>query len=186
MILAQVLCAFATDKPARVIMPVNTLATYEPQLPHSMGMVARTKALRRASFMRTIRREDESYSARGRVRILAVDDHKAFREALRELIAAIPGFVLVGQAASGEEAVGAAERLAPELVVMDVVMPGMGGIAAARTILSRCPGVVVVLISVDDPTGYPGASDLGSAVACARKQDLRASELRRVWEMHRN
>ena len=137
-------------------------------------------------FTRTIRHEDEPLSTRGNVRILAVDDHEAFREALTELIAAIPGFVLVGQACSGEEAVSAVERLSAQLVVMDVVMPGMGGIAAARKILTRYPSIVVVLISVDDPTRYPGASELGSAVACARKQDLRASQLRRVWETHHN
>lgn len=118
------------------------------------------------------------------VRTLAVDDHGAFREALRELIAATPGFLLVGEARSGEEAVLAAERLSPQLVLMDVVMPGMGGISASRVILSRCSGVVVFLISVDDPALYPGASDLGSDVVCARKQDVCASELRRVWDMH--
>jgi DNA-binding NarL/FixJ family response regulator len=115
-----------------------------------------------------------------------VDDHKDFLVALRELIAVIPGFVLVGQASSGEEAVRAVERLSPELVVMDVVMPGMGGIAAARVILSRFPGVVIVLISVDDPALYPGTTELGSAVACKRKQDLRPNDLRRVWELHHN
>jgi DNA-binding NarL/FixJ family response regulator len=120
------------------------------------------------------------------VRILAVDDHRSFREALRDLIAAMPGFVLVGQACSGEEAVGAVERLSPQLVLMDVVMPGMGGIAAARAILDRYPGVVIVLISVDDPALYPGANDLGAAVACARKQDLRPNQLRELWEMHHN
>jgi DNA-binding NarL/FixJ family response regulator len=120
------------------------------------------------------------------VRILVVDDHRTFREALGDLIAAVPGFVLVGQACSGEEAMRAVERLSPQLVLMDVVMPGMGGIAAARAILSRYPGVVVVLISVDDPALYPGANDLGSAVGCARKQDLRPSQLRQVWEMHHN
>jgi DNA-binding NarL/FixJ family response regulator len=120
------------------------------------------------------------------IRTLAVDDHRAFREALRELIAAAPGFVLVGEAWSGEEAVLAAERLSPQLVLMDVLMPGMGGISASRVILSRCSGVVVFLISVDDPALYPGASDLGSDVVCARKQDVSASELRRVWDMHHN
>ncbi len=120
------------------------------------------------------------------VRILAVDDHRAFREALRDLVAAIPGFVLVGQAASGEEAVRAVEQLAAQLVLMDVVMPGMDGIAAAQEILSRHPGVVVVLISIDDPALYPGADNLGSTVAFVRKQDLRPSELRRVWETRRD
>ena len=67
------------------------------------------------------------------VKILAVDDHPAFREVLMDLIADEAGFVLVGQASSGEEAVRAVDRLAPELVFTDVVMPGMGGIAATQT-----------------------------------------------------
>lgn len=121
-----------------------------------------------------------------RVSILIVDDSGAFRDALREVIAAMPGFVLVGQAGSGEEAVSAVERLLPQFVLMDVVMPGMGGIAAARAILSKHPEVVVVLISVDDPALYPGANDLGGAVECKRKQDLRPNELRRVWETHQS
>jgi DNA-binding NarL/FixJ family response regulator len=118
------------------------------------------------------------------VKILAVDDHRAFREALRDLIAAAPGFVLVGQASSGEEALRAVECLAPELVLMDVVMPGMGGIAATQAILNRRPEVMVVLISVDDPALYPDANRLGDGVVCARKQDLRPEQLRQLWEAH--
>jgi DNA-binding NarL/FixJ family response regulator len=120
------------------------------------------------------------------VKILAVDDHRGFRDVLRELIAAAPGFVLVGQACSGEEALSAVDRLSPDLVLMDVVMPGMGGIAATRLIKAQCPEVVVVLISVDDPALDPGAGALGDAVACARKQDLRPQRLRELWEMHHN
>jgi DNA-binding NarL/FixJ family response regulator len=120
------------------------------------------------------------------VRVLAVDDHEPFREALRDLIAAAPGFDLVGQASSGEEALDAVERLSPQVVLMDVVMPGMGGIAAARTIVSEHPDVVVMLISVDDPALHPGVTALGATVACARKQDLRPSQLRQVWEMHQS
>jgi CheY-like chemotaxis protein len=124
---------------------------------------------------------------RGRdIKTLTVDDHRSFREALRDLIAAAPGFVLVGQACSGEEAVRAVECLTPELVLMDVVMPGMGGIAAAQAIISRCPEVVVLLISVDDPALHPGALALDGAVACARKQDLRPRQLRQLWETARS
>ena len=120
------------------------------------------------------------------VKTLTVDDHQAFREALRELIASTPGFTLVGLASSGEEAVSAVDRLCPQLVLMDVVMPGMDGIAAARVIVRRAPDVFVVLISVDDPSLYRAAVELGDAVACARKQDLGPNQLRQVWETHVN
>lgn len=113
-----------------------------------------------------------------------MDDHQGFREVLRELVAAARGFVLVGEASSGEEAVYAVDRLSPRLVLLDLIMPGIGGLAAARAILSRHPRMVVVLISVDDPALHPGVTGLGNTVACARKQDLRPARLNQVWEMH--
>ena len=120
------------------------------------------------------------------VTILAVDDQEVFRDVLRDLIASAPGFLLVGEASSGEEATRAVDLLAPQLVLMDVTMPGIGGIAAARQILSRHPKVAVVLISVDDPSLHPGVVALGNAVACTRKQDLRPRKLRELWGLHHN
>jgi len=60
----------------------------------------------------------------------------------------------------------------------------MGGIAATAAILSRRPNVVVVLISVEDPSLHPDASALGDTVVCARKQDLRPQQLKQIWEAH--
>jgi DNA-binding NarL/FixJ family response regulator len=115
------------------------------------------------------------------VRILAVDDHPDFRQALRDLIAAAPDFVLVGLASSGEEALRDVARLSPELVVMDVVMPGIGGIEAARTMVRRHPGITVLLISVDDASGYLDEQDRSDRIACLRKQALSTHELSNAW-----
>lgn len=114
--------------------------------------------------------------------ILAVDDHRVFREALIEVVAAARGFALVGQASTGEEAIRAMDRFSPQLVLMDVYMPGMDGIEATRVILNRHPGTMVVLISVDDPSLFPGAASLGAAVSCVRKQDLCPRRLRQLWD----
>jgi DNA-binding NarL/FixJ family response regulator len=118
--------------------------------------------------------------------VLAVDDNEAFREALQDLIAAAPGFVLAGLASSGEEALDKFARSSPQLVLMDVVMPGIGGIAATRTIVGSDPNVVILLLSVDDPAGYLVSEQFGESVGSLRKQDLSLQELRRTWNRLRS
>ena len=125
---------------------------------------------------------DTALSSGAVISVLAVDDHEGFRETLRELIDATPGFTLVGEASSGEEATQAVEQLTPDLVLMDIAMPGMGGVQAARRILSRYPDVALVFISVNDPSLYPEVEALGDAVGRVRKQDLRPRRLRELWE----
>jgi DNA-binding NarL/FixJ family response regulator len=129
-------------------------------------------------------RRQTDAGARDAVSVLIADDHRSFRDALADLVCATPGFVLASQASSGEEAVDAVEAVVPDLVLMDVVMPGMGGVAAAQSILSRQPNVVVVVISVDDPALDAAASTLGDAVGYARKQDLRPEQLKLLWESY--
>ena len=73
------------------------------------------------------------------VRVLTVDDQVVFRRAARDVITATPGFEPVGDAESGEEALAEVERLRPELVLLDVRMPGIGGIEAARRIPQPIP-----------------------------------------------
>jgi DNA-binding NarL/FixJ family response regulator len=82
------------------------------------------------------------------LRVLIADDRARTRRALRALLAAHPGFDVVGEAADGEQAVTAVERLRPDLVVLDVRMPHLDGIAATARIKGRWPGVRVVAHSL--------------------------------------
>jgi DNA-binding NarL/FixJ family response regulator len=120
------------------------------------------------------------------VRTLVVDDQEAFRDVMRRLLAVSPGFTLVGEAPSGEDAIAAVETLNPRLVLMDVRMPGMGGLCAARVLGELHPEVVVVLISVHGDEELPRELVAGNAtVPFVRKQELRPSLLKDLWERYR-
>ena len=106
------------------------------------------------------------------MRVLTADDQAVFRSIARAVIAATPGFHSVGQASSGEEALDAVERVRPDLVLIDVRMPGIGGVEAARQIAAAHPDTVVVLISIEGPDQIASDASLCGAAALVRKQDL--------------
>jgi len=81
------------------------------------------------------------------VRILLVDDHAIVREGLRALLDDVPGMCIVGEATNGDEAVEMAARLTPDLVLMDLKMPGMAAPDAIRTIRARNPAVHVLMLT---------------------------------------
>jgi DNA-binding NarL/FixJ family response regulator len=83
-----------------------------------------------------------------KLRILLADDHPLFLEGLTAVLAARPDLELVGQAATGTEAVAQAERLLPDVVLMDIQMPGMSGIEAARRIVRASPHVGVIMLTM--------------------------------------
>ena len=118
------------------------------------------------------------------VRVLTVDDQELFRGVARDVIEATPGFESVGEAAGGDEALAAVERLAPELVLLDVRMPGMDGIEVARRLHGAHPETVVVLISIEESIDIPSAAQLDGAVPLVRKQDFAPRLLTRLWREH--
>ena len=116
--------------------------------------------------------------------VLAVDDHAIFLDVAREVVTSTPGFCWVGGARSGEEGLRAVEALSPDLVLLDMRMPGMDGLEAAHRITARHPGVVVVLVSIDEGSAIGPAIESSGAAALVRKQELGPKLLRRLWELH--
>lgn len=84
------------------------------------------------------------------VKILLVDDHALFRSGIAGLIRGQPDFDLVGEAGNGHEALEKAEALMPDLILMDVYMPGMGGLEATRRIKHALPYVKIVMLTASD------------------------------------
>ena len=82
------------------------------------------------------------------IRILLADDHRILREGLRSLLVQQPDITVVGEASDGEAAVALARELRPDLVIMDVVMPGLDGVAATRRIRAECPDTRVIALSM--------------------------------------
>jgi DNA-binding NarL/FixJ family response regulator len=110
--------------------------------------------------------------------VLAVDDQRPFREAARRVVDATAGFAWAGEAGSGEEAVVLVRERAPDIVIMDVRMPDMDGIQAARLVAAERPEVTVLLVSAE-PLASPAADLLRSrAAAFSRKQNFGPALLR--------
>jgi two-component system invasion response regulator UvrY len=115
------------------------------------------------------------------VRVLTVDDQPVFRGVARDVIEATPGFEAVGEAANGQDALAAVDRLHPGLVLLDVRMPGMDGIEVARRLRATHPDTVVVLVSIEEPIDVPAIAQLGGSVPLVRKQDFGPRMLRELW-----
>jgi NarL family two-component system response regulator LiaR len=88
------------------------------------------------------------------IRVLLADDHALVREGTRRLLETESDVEVVAEAASGEEAVDAVKRLHPNIAIMDIAMPGMGGIEATRAIKNSCPETAVLVLSAYDDEPY--------------------------------
>jgi two-component system, NarL family, invasion response regulator UvrY len=115
------------------------------------------------------------------VGVLVVDDQAPFRRAARSVLERLAGFELVGEADNGEEAVTLAVHLHPSLVLMDIHMPGIGGIEATRRIVDADPGVLVILCSSMDPGDVAASMAASGARAYLSKETFGVEELTRIW-----
>jgi two-component system, NarL family, nitrate/nitrite response regulator NarL len=84
------------------------------------------------------------------IRIVVVDDHTLFRRGITALLAGVPGFSVVGEAADGLEGIRVAAALQPDVVLLDLNMPGISGIEALQAILRAAPGLPVVMLTVSE------------------------------------
>ena len=115
------------------------------------------------------------------VRVLVVDDQAPFRIAARAVVRATAGFEVVGEAKSGEEAVDQAGAVAPDLVLMDINMEGIGGIEATRRITEAHPAIRVVLLSTYDAEDLPDDARRCGAAAYVHKEQFGPDLLEKVW-----
>jgi DNA-binding NarL/FixJ family response regulator len=81
------------------------------------------------------------------IRVLLVDDHAVVREGLRNFLALQDGLEIVGEASDGNEAIEQAQRLEPDVILMDLVMPGLDGIGAMRQLRARSPASRVIVLT---------------------------------------
>ena len=114
------------------------------------------------------------------VRVLIVDDQPPFRSAARTLVSVLSGWQVVGEVDTGEQAVTAALADRPDLVLMDINLPGISGIEATRQILAAAPDIRVVLLSTYRADDLPADATTCGAVAYVNKEDLSPRVLREV------
>ncbi len=84
------------------------------------------------------------------MRVLIVDDHPITRDGIRSALAGAQDLEVVGEATTGEEAIAIAEKTVPDVVFMDVRLPGIGGLEATKAIRSRLPGTKIIMFTVDE------------------------------------
>ncbi len=116
------------------------------------------------------------------VAVLVVDDQAPFRSVARMVVTMTPGFDVVDEAETGEAAVASVATSTPDIVLMDINLPGMSGIVATKQILATRPHTVVILLSTYGAEDLPGdARDCG-AVRYVHKEDFEPSVLVDAWE----
>jgi two-component system, NarL family, invasion response regulator UvrY len=128
---------------------------------------------------------DEVYSTDGSpktVTVLIVDDQLPFRAVARTVIGMTSGFEVTGEAESAEDALVLVDEQQPDLILMDINLPGINGIEATRRILEAHPGVCVILLSTYSEADLPADAREVGALAYVHKEDFGPSLMRELWD----
>jgi two-component system, NarL family, invasion response regulator UvrY len=120
----------------------------------------------------------------GSVAVMVVDDHAACRRVIRDVVDITDGFEPAGEAASGPEAISIAETVRPDLILMDLRMPGLDGCETARRISTSHPEATIVLVTMQDPHELGFTAESCGAVALLPKSQIGPEFLRDVWGRH--
>ncbi|MDA0158924.1 response regulator transcription factor [Solirubrobacter ginsenosidimutans] len=119
------------------------------------------------------------------VRVVTVDDQAVFRSAARAIVDSTPGFELVGESADGESALELIPRLDPDIVILDVRMPGIDGIDVADRLHREDPDRIIILASSLEPETLSRLARGCGATALLQKHWLTPRLLRGLWVVHR-
>lgn len=115
------------------------------------------------------------------VRVLIVDDQPPFRVAANLVFDLIDEFEVVGEATSAEDALEQVTALEPDLVVMDINLPGMSGIEATRHLVAEHPGTFVLLVSTYQVDDLPAGAESSGALAYVHKEHLDSDLVEQLW-----
>ena len=129
-------------------------------------------------------RQTVGMTEQAKVRVLVVDDSRPFRIAARQVLRRVAGFAIVGEAETGEEALERVAELTPDLVLMDIKMPGITGVEAAQRISESAPQTVVFLCSTYELADLPAQVGVGGVAAYVHKEELRPELLEQLWREH--
>jgi len=119
------------------------------------------------------------------IRVLTVDDQPMFHEAARALVAVTPGFEVVGQSDSGEQALELTREVNPDMIIVDVRMRGIDGLETARRLSRQDPSRVIVLVSSSDVGPLAPEAGASGVSAILRKHWLTSRLLHGLWVAHR-
>jgi DNA-binding NarL/FixJ family response regulator len=121
----------------------------------------------------------------GKIRIILVDDHTILREGLKAMLSRVEDLEIVGEAGDGWDAVALAQHLEPDVVIMDLAMPGMDGLEATRRIVKICPKTRVLVLSQHDNERYIVPVLNAGAMGYVLKRSVGAELLSAIRAAHR-